>query len=80
MNDAVAYQVISRNNDRSGNPYRLILVYDAGFKVIHVVESRSSNPNFIYSECRGLIELPSFYLEPRRYNDLKSRYDVVSEI
>jgi hypothetical protein len=34
MNDAVAYQVISRNNDRSGNPFRLILMYDARFKVI----------------------------------------------
>lgn len=79
MNDAVAYQVISRNNDTSGNPYRLILVYDAGFRVVHVVESRQSMPNYVYHECRGLIELPSFHIEPRRYNLLKSRYDVVSE-
>ena len=52
MNDAVAYQVISRNNDRSGNPFRLILMYDARFKVIHVVESRQSMPNYVYHECR----------------------------
>jgi hypothetical protein len=79
MNNEVAYQVISRNNDSNGNPYRLILVYDAGFRVVHVVESRQSMPNYVYHECRGLIELPSFHIEPRRYNALKSRYDIVSE-
>lgn len=77
MNDAIAYQVISRNNDKNGNPFRLILIYDARFKVINVVEAHSSMPNYIDRHCRHLIVMPTFHLEPKEYNSLVKFYNTL---
>lgn len=66
------FQVISRDNDINGNPYRLVFVYDEIGSVSQVFEARSSSPN-ISQKLRkdGLIELPSFHLSPAEYNQIR---------
>lgn len=72
------FQMYSRNNDSSGNPYRLLLVYSVGDDgeepgtVIEAHEARSSSPNVervLRRKCT--FQLPTMHLAPRDYNDLK---------
>ena len=66
------FQIISRNNDVNGNPYRLILVYAANTgKVISAFEARSSMPNVTRRMRGDLTELPSFHVSPSEYNETK---------
>jgi hypothetical protein len=79
-----SYQIVSRNNDINGNPYRAIILYDNNGNIILIMQARSSRPN-----CHKLIEyyntyqnhagkmypvkiqvaqLPSFHLSPTEYN------------
>lgn len=66
------FQVISRNNDPSGNPYRLVIVYDVAGNITERYEARNSSPN-ICGELRrrGLRELISFHVQPREYLETK---------
>ncbi len=66
------FQVISRNNDRNGNPYRLVLLYTQQASLIGGYEARSSSPN-ICGRLRkdGHAELPSFHVSPAEYNQTK---------
>lgn len=68
------FQVLSRNNDINGNPYRLILCYDGDGMVTDVYEARSSQPNICHRLRTISRELPAFHLEPKEYNDTKKRY------
>lgn len=71
----VAYQVISRNNDTNGNPFRLILVYNAEFKTIRAVECRSSSPNYLHNDdIKSCVSMPKFHLSPSEYKATKSCY------
>lgn len=76
-----SYQVISRNNDPSGNPYRAILFYDDLGAVIKCIQARSSMPNTrgiiqrrLNSEGFYLPELPTFHLNPAQYNAMIKQY------
>ena len=83
MSDATMFQVVSRNNDRNGNPYRLMLVYNRRLmlvynrngNIVELYEARSSMPNYIrVLEQRNLIRLVSFHLSPSEYNETKAAY------
>ncbi len=65
-------QVLSRNNDINGNPYRLVLVYssDTG-GVIEAYEARSSSPNIVGTLRASTTQLMGFHLSPGEYNDTK---------
>jgi hypothetical protein len=75
MTAPIMFQMISRNNDVNGNPYRLLLVYNIEGGVIEAYEARSSMPN-IKSELtrRGLSQLPTFHVQPSEYNETKKAY------
>lgn len=65
-------QTLSRPNDRNGNPYRLILVYDGCGNLVTAYEARSSSPNITGELRRRLIaELPGFHLAPVEYNETR---------
>ena len=72
-----AFQVISRNNDRNGNPFRMIIIYKffkgLGFTI--GVEERSSMPDTVRL-LRSLKyqELQSFHITPKEYRELKRRF------
>lgn len=77
-----SYQIISRNNDINGNPYRAIILYDKNGNIILIMQSRSSRPNchkFVeyyttYQNHDGVPrriqvpQLPSFHLSASEYN------------
>lgn len=74
MVEILCFQIISRNNDSNGNPFRLILIYDSLGTVIKVIEDRSSsNPNSItyFSDC---VQLPKFHLSPSEYKQTREKY------
>jgi len=74
----ICFQVISRNNDVNGNPYRLILVYGKGefspFDVVDVIEAKSSSPNIVNELHRLMTSLPSFHVSPAEYNATKKAF------
>ena len=86
---AKTFQVLSRNNDINGNPYRLVLVYNAEAIIVAAFEARSSSPNIVHyigllrrENRRVLHQLPTFHLSPSEYNatkknivDLAKKYD-----
>ena len=70
------FQMFSRNNDTSGNPYRLILVYDKDGVVVRRIEARSSSPNIINWElAKTMPQLPSVHVAPAEYKLLKDSFD-----
>ncbi len=72
---AFAYQVISHNNDRNGNPFRLVLVFNSDLQVIKAVECRSSMPNYLHEDhIKMSKQLPSYHLSPSEYNETKKAY------
>ena len=72
MSQPKSFQVLSRNNDVNGNPYRLLLVYDDEGTVIEAYEARSSSPNVRGALAkRGLRELWTFHLSPAEYNSTR---------
>ena len=64
-NNIKSFQVVSRNNDTNGNPYRLVLLYVNENYIIGIQE-RSSMPN-IKAYLRGNFELMGFHLSPSGY-------------
>lgn len=71
--DNYTFQVLSRNNDTSGNPYRLIVIYDSVAFPVACYESRSSRPNIEYvlfglENCHKMLTL---HLSPSEYNRIK---------
>jgi hypothetical protein len=89
--NAKFYQVIGRNNDPSGNPYRLVLFYSLGGGIVAAAEARSSSPNIcvylnsmsrdLYQRPDGkkwpkLAQLPGFHMTPVAYNDYKKYLSV----
>jgi len=72
---AKLFQVLSRNNDVNGNPYRLILVYNAKGGVETAYEARSSSPNIVGRLRNTLtpeyVQIPTFHLAPSEYNATK---------
>jgi hypothetical protein len=73
------FQVLSRNNDVNGNPYRLVLLYDDMGHVVKVYEARSSRPNIIGKLNRELFELVPLHLAPSEYNSVKRTWAKVLE-
>ena len=66
------FQILRRNNDVNGNPYRLVMVYDVAGNLTEAYEARSSSPNICHTlRKRGLRELPMFHLGPAEYNATK---------
>jgi hypothetical protein len=65
------WQIISRNNDTNGNPYRLVLAYLEGGKVVGF-EERSSSPNIV-SKFNKLParQLLTFHVSPSEYKETK---------
>jgi hypothetical protein len=65
-------QVLSRNNDINGTPYRLVLVYssDTG-GVIEAYEARSSSPNIVGHLQGSCTRLMGFHLAPSDYNETR---------
>jgi hypothetical protein len=75
------FQVLSRNNDVNGNPYRLVLVYDGtDGSVVRAIEARSSSPDICYElEQDQLRQLPSWHLAPSTYNKTRKAYIPILE-
>lgn len=71
--DPWAYQVLSRNNDPSGNPYRLVLVYSEDGGVRRAYEARSSSPNII-RKLGHLAQLPTIHCTPAEYNATRATF------
>lgn len=70
--DAKFYQMLSRNNDVNGNPYRLIVVYNSQGTPVQAFEARSSTPNIehkLYGS--GIQQLLTLHLQPSEYNRMK---------
>jgi hypothetical protein len=67
-----SWQMLSRNNDRNGNPYRLVLAYLVGGGIVGF-EERSSMPNIVSRKFSKLAarQLPTFHLSPSEYNNTK---------
>lgn len=75
---SVLYQVFSRPSDVNGNPYRLVLVYDAGGEVTEAYEERASTPNIVGQlHSRKLRQLPTFALTPAEYKATRRAFPVV---
>lgn len=74
-------QVLSRNNDINGNPYRLCLVYssDTG-GVIEAYEARSSSPNIVGKLRGSCTQLIGFHLTPSDYNETKREIKLYSKL
>ncbi len=68
----ITFQVLSRNNDTNGNPYRLILSYDKTGQVIEAAEARNSSPNYVANCHQTKQQLPTFHLAPAEYNATKN--------
>jgi hypothetical protein len=69
----VYFQVLSRSNDASGNPYRLFCVYDSDGNLVDMAEARSSTPNYTRELYRkGYRELLPLSLTPKEYRLVKS--------
>ncbi|AGR48531.1 hypothetical protein A4L_04 [Anabaena phage A-4L] len=69
-----AIQILSRTNDREGNPYRLVVIYNSDMNTIQVVSFRSGRyMDFVYSmsDCR---RLPEYHLSPSEYNKVAREY------
>lgn len=65
------YQVISRNNDRNGNPYRLVMVYNHNASLIRAIEERSSSPNCLRDLHRqGIYGIYPFHVQPLEYRTI----------
>jgi len=64
------FNILSRNNDTNGNPFRMAIVYDAKGNFILAIEERSSCLRHILRDA-GLIELEEFHLTPKQYNEWK---------
>jgi hypothetical protein len=71
----ITYQVFKRNNDKNGNPYRLIFIYNSTGKIIKAYESRCSSPNLLNQlyESDQHHELPIISVAPAEYNRLKRK-------
>ncbi|MEE9594264.1 MAG: hypothetical protein V3V92_02585 [Candidatus Hydrothermarchaeales archaeon] len=66
------YQVLSRNNDINGNPFRLVILYNDQGEIKTAHEARSSMPKIVgYYQNKVYTELPTFHLAPAQYNGLK---------
>ena len=74
------YQVLSRNNDRNGNPYRLIMVYNTDATIQQCIEFRES---FIHATVSRMFPdancIETIHLSPSEYNRLKKRYSDILE-
>ena len=68
----MVYQVLSRNNDVNGTPYRLVVVYNENGVPVQAYEARSSSPNIQYNlDSAGYAQLLTLHLEVKEYNRLK---------
>ena len=66
------FQVLSRNNDINGNPYRLVLLYGSGGEITKAYEARSSSPNIVsFLKYPEYLRLPTFHLSASEYNETK---------
>jgi len=68
------FQIISRNNDTSGNPYRLMLVYNQDGNVEACYEARDSMPNQANKLRLTHKELPGFHVSPSEYKTTKDAF------
>lgn len=73
----ITFQVLSRNNDHNGNPYRLILSYSKTGEVVEVAEARNSTPNYVGERNRIMRQLPAFHLSPSEYNNTKKVFKAI---
>jgi len=70
----MSFQVFSRNNDKDGNAYRLVLVYNQSGSVDRCYESRSSEPYQLDDLRLTHIQLPGFRLSPSEYKNTKDAF------
>jgi hypothetical protein len=77
---AIAYQIISRNNDTNGNPYRLALVYGDRGTVIKAYEFRQSNINSYLCQLHpNTPQLATFHVQPAEYKETRNAFKGVLE-
>lgn len=76
----ISYQVLSRNNDRNGRPYRLAIIYINAQSIL-TIEFRESEVLEMLHKIIGEIfkretfqGMPWFHLAPAEYNNVKSCY------
>ena len=75
------FQILSRNPDRNGNPYRLVTVYNGLGELIRLVESRSSSPRVRTElENQGMVEIQGFHLTPKEYRESKEYFRYSCEL
>ena len=71
------YQVLSRPNDPSGNPFRLFCTYDANGDLVDLAEARSSSPNYARElRQQGYRELMPLSLAAGEYRQVKQACDL----
>lgn len=69
------YQVLTRNNDRNGNPYRLVFIYNTDATINCVIEFRQSFIHGAISKMYPDINcIEAINLQPSEYNRIKRRY------
>ncbi len=69
--EANFYQVISRDNDINGNPYRLIVIYNAKGLPIQCFEARSSSPDIDNQIWGSLARALNVHVTPKEYSRIK---------
>lgn len=65
-------QLFSRNNDINGNPYRLVVIYDASNGgIIEVNEHKTSSEYSIRGQYKDVNWILDVHLKPSDYNRIK---------
>lgn len=79
MIDPAFYQIFSRNNDRDGNPYRLVLLYNINGEVVQAIQYRQvfteTTIQRLYPSAKSLYGV--IHLTPTEYNDIRKTFSSV---
>jgi len=73
------FQMFSRDNDSSGNAYRLMLCYDSDGNVTAAYEARNSSPNMATKLRKTHKQLPTFHLSKSEYSQTRSAFEHLIE-
>jgi hypothetical protein len=74
------FQVLSRQNDHNGNPYRLTVIYDEKADICKLVEEQCSRPNIVHALVQeGYPQLPDIFLSISEYNSWKRGFKRILE-
>lgn len=73
------YQIFSRNNDRDGNPYRLVLLYNIKGEVVQAIQYRQTfvetTIKRLYPSTKSLYG--TIHLTPTEYNNIRKTFSSV---